>query len=280
MSRSDSKIDLAKYKPSIEDARRIASEDAAEDRMRKALDNPALDAALEELHSPPAPGEPDASPWAKGSPRAGAIDKAALPSSGAPAPPVTAAIKAAGHVQRTGAWTPARKTLAAIALAFLPAMVVFVLFVKPPQGTTAAPSASASPPASAPKASASTPEAASPSASVAPSAEPIATAVPSAATVGATVQPAPAPTTLAPRKPKSRGALDDPYDAAAPGPAETAQPQPTAAPSAPPAPPSTAPTVTPAAPQVTAVVPKAPPTPSSAHPPPPATSGPILGGSE
>ena len=241
MSRSDSKIDLAKYKPSIEDARRIASEDAAEDRMRKALDNPALDAALEELHSPPAPGEPEASPWAKASPHAGAIDRAALPSSGAPAPPVTAAIKAGGRARRAGAWSPGRKALAAIALAFLPAMVVFVLFVKPPQGTTGAPGASASPRVSAPTASASTPEAASPSASIAPSAEPMMTAVPSAVpAASSTVLPAQGPTTTAPRKPKPRGALDDPYDAAAaPGPAKTAEPvSPPAVTSAPPPPPS------------------------------------------
>ncbi|MEO5728778.1 MAG: hypothetical protein ABI134_10885 [Byssovorax sp.] len=42
------KIDLAKYAPSLEAMREVLDEKAAQERMRKALDNPALDAALVE----------------------------------------------------------------------------------------------------------------------------------------------------------------------------------------------------------------------------------------
>lgn len=145
MSRSESDTDLAKYMPSIEAMREQADEAAAQERMRKALDNPALDAAIEELRGEavtlpmPAP-EPTlrapapSSPWGDHSAEAGAIDKSMLPSANAPAaPPVTTPVDVDAPPSIAKPWSTTRKGLAAIALAFLPAVLVFMLFVKPPQ---------------------------------------------------------------------------------------------------------------------------------------------------
>lgn len=145
MSRSESDTDLAKYMPSIEAMREQADEAAAQERMRKALDNPELDAAIEELRGEaptlpmPAP-EPTrrapmpASPWSDRSAEAGAIDKSMLPSANAPAaPPVTTPVDVDAPPSIEKPWSTTRKGLAAIAFAFLPAVLVFMLFVKPTQ---------------------------------------------------------------------------------------------------------------------------------------------------
>ena len=143
MSRSDSKIDLAKYAPSLEAMREVLDEKAAQERMRKALDNPALDAALVEYRGDavtvptgvPVARTVQPSPWGGGAAgAAGVVDKGLLPSAHAP---VTTGVGAAGAAEEKprAAWSTTNKALAAIGLAFLPAMLVFLLFVKPaPQG--------------------------------------------------------------------------------------------------------------------------------------------------
>ena len=146
MSRSDSKIDLAKYAPSLEAMREVLDEKAAQERMRKALDNPALDAALVEYRGDavtvptgvPVARTVQPSPWGAGATgaagAAGVVDKGLLPSAHAP---VTTGVGAAGAAEEKprAAWSTTNKALAAIGLAFLPAMLVFLLFVKPaPQG--------------------------------------------------------------------------------------------------------------------------------------------------
>jgi hypothetical protein len=255
--RTDSKIDLDKYRPSPDTVRRVSDEAAAQQRLRQALDNPALDAALAELQGgAPAPGAPEvpvaqaadaapvlgpreASPWASG-PGAGSVDAAALPSAMAPAaPPVTARLIAGGQTPPRARWTPARSALAAIALAFLPAMIVFLLFVRPPQppgaprdapalasvavGTATMPAPPVEPGASSRAASAG----ATSSASAEPAASPSATGLSSG---------------TAPPRPRPRGTVDDPYDAAPP-----AAPSPATAPPAEPRPPPPA-SATPTAP--------------------------------
>lgn len=158
MSRSESDTDLAKYMPSIEAMREQADEQAAQERMRKALDNPALDAAIEELRGEavtlpmPAP-EPthrapaSSSPWGVRSAEVGAIDKAMLPSANAPAaPPVTTPVDTDEPQPPVNGWSRTNKGLAAIALAFLPAMLVFMLFVKPTQqGAPGVPTSASAP---------------------------------------------------------------------------------------------------------------------------------------
>lgn len=158
MSRSDSQIDLAKYAPSLETRREILDEQAAQERLRKALDNPELDAALEEYRSesetlpnpPPAPAPlapamPSA--WGARSADVATIDKALLPSANAPvAPPVTTPVEVDEPRRPARPWSMTQKGLAAIAFAFLPAMLVFMLFVKPTQqGTPYAPTSASVP---------------------------------------------------------------------------------------------------------------------------------------
>jgi hypothetical protein len=250
--RSDSKIDLDKYRPSPDTVRRVSDEAAAQERLRQALDNPGLDEALAELQGAapapeapaaqavdavPAPAMGEPSPWAQGSGAAG-LDAAALPSAMAPAvPPVTARIKASGRTPPRRRWTPVRTALAAIALAFLPAMIVFLLFVKPPQPPGA--------PRDAP------PVATSIAAATATgrSAEPVTSARPASpgATSSASAEPAAPPSATglpsatAPPRMRPRGTVDDPYDAAPPATAPGATSVPTAQPRPPP-PGSAAPT--------------------------------------
>ncbi len=248
MSRSDSKIDLAKYMPSPEVRREIWDEEAAQERMRKAFDNPALDAALEEYrsesetvpNSPPAPPPPAPpslpSPWIESAPGDdGAIDKALLPSASAPAaPPVTTPVEVDEPRRPAQPWSTTRKGLAAIAFAFLPAMLVFMLFVKPtPVGTQYVPATASVP--------------APPVASVAVSAAPVVSAaVPTPAPVpsvepsaeidaGSSVGPAVAPSAARPSGVKPPPPPGVPRVLPAPEPLATVTPAVTA--SAPPPPP-------------------------------------------
>jgi hypothetical protein len=249
MSRSDSKIDLDAYKPSLEDARRIADEQAAQERLKKALDNPALDRALAEVRAtagatPARVSKP--SPWAHGAtPGAETVDKAALPSANAPAaPPVTAPVQTKpANARRPRTWSASSKALAAIALAFVPAMIVFLLFVKPqtpstPQHPAPATSAAASSQTMSVPPRATTGPSALPDASTTPATSAAPTSAPSGAPVPAPGAPAGAQPRLKPRAP-----IDDPYDAApaTPSPPKSAEP---VAPPAPPPPTPPAPTST------------------------------------
>lgn len=239
--RSDADIDLEKYKPSIEASLQLCDEEAAEERLRKAFENPELRAllaaegrAVEFTPVPPAP----APPRARTTDPMPAQKEAAPPKEAAPAPgkKERSPKREPGVVQAMPAppvqvWTPTHKALAAILLAFLPAMVVIVLFVRPQQpwmqtaAMTTGSAALVPPPASVAPAVSSAPVAA---ASPSPSATPAPTMQPSA-------QPSTSPAAV---KPRPRTMLEDPYDAAPPPPVVTAEPAPTAAPKASEAPPS------------------------------------------
>jgi hypothetical protein len=222
MTRSDSKIDLATYKPSVEDARRLADEEAAQERLKRALDNPALDAALAEVRA--APGKvrgrvSKPSPWAKGAtPGSEKIDKAALPSATAPtAPPENVPVNAEGR--RSWSWTWWSKALAAIGLALLPALIVFVLLVKPqpPDGRR---DAGATTSAATPMPTMSAPFAAAPPASAGPSAqEEAGSAAPTTSAAPSAAAPAPERPHGVPKRPTGS---DDPYRDAAVAPVPTA----------------------------------------------------------
>jgi hypothetical protein len=246
--RSDADIDLEKYKPSIEASLQLCDENAAEERLRKAFENPELRAllaaegrAVEFTPVPPAPAPPrarttdpiSAQPQVPPAP----MKEAAPPKVAAPAPgkKERPPKREPGVVQAVPAlpvqvWTPTHKALAAILLAFLPAMVVIVLFVRPHQpgmqnaAMATGIAAPAPPPASAATVAPSAPAAA-------PSPLPSVTSAP---TTQPSAQPSTSPSVV---KPRPRTTLEDPYDAAPPPPVVTAEPAPTAAPSASEAPP-------------------------------------------
>jgi hypothetical protein len=131
---SDSDAELEKYMPSVEAMRQMCDHDAAEERIRKALDNPELRALLaEEGRSvdftplPPAPTAPRApaakasqaapalpppssaparastpSPWAKEAPSTRGVDVAALPSTSGPAAAPTGRVPKKGPKPERG----------------------------------------------------------------------------------------------------------------------------------------------------------------------------------
>jgi hypothetical protein len=200
---SDSRIDLAKYMPSIEASLAVADEAAAEERVRRALADPALEVLKVEPTAQRPPSNP--SPWASAPQAPIEIDKTALPSAAAPTNGGTL------PAPRGRKWTQGRTFALAIAAAFLPAMIVLLLFVKPAQPTAAVASAAASMPvtgpvttvAAAPPLTSSATNAADPvptQSPRAPAANPARSAKPSA-----TVPPSPAPsaTPSAPAAPAS-----------------------------------------------------------------------------
>jgi hypothetical protein len=245
MSRT-SDIDLDKYKMSPEAARDLCDQRAADERLRRAFEDPELRAmlaaegrAVEFTPIPPAPGqlralvtspaaaeakaEPSSvagtstpSPWVQEAPRAAEIDVSALPSAAAPATePVRQSSKAAPtKAQSRGGpqlgegpapWTPARKGLAAVAGAFMPAILVLLL-LKPKTIVqyVPVPMNGASATATAGQVA---PPMASTSATVASSASAAPVAPPSAP---------PPPMSATAFRPKPRPTSDDPYDAAVP----------------------------------------------------------------
>jgi hypothetical protein len=249
--RSDSNIDLDKYQPSVEDLRRAADEEAAQARLRKALDNPALDAALLELR-----GQPVAPGAASGTPPTdppGPEDTSGPQAKAAPAaPPVTSRIKTAARGSGPRGVSVRSKVAATIALAFLPAMVVYVLFVRPqprdPTGPASSASATVTPLASAPPSvTVRAPATPAPVPSASQSAEPQPTVLPSAVPTVAPRSPSPRPpSTSSPVSPKRRAAGDDPYgEVPTPPQPKSAEPAPPPASAsvAPPPPPPTKPKI-------------------------------------
>jgi hypothetical protein len=223
--RSDSNIDLDKYQPSLDDLQRAADEDAAQARLRKALDNPALDAALLELRGEPVtpPTEASTSPAAPHVPE----DKPSLRTKGAPAaPPVTSRIVPARRGARPKDLSLWSKVLGSIVLAFVPAMIMYVLFVRPHPSDPARPAASASstvaPRASAPTSSAVAP---APASATGFSPAPEITAPPSAAS---SVAPSPVP-----RPPSTTALPNHRHPPNEPSAAATGMPAPTVTASAP-----------------------------------------------
>jgi len=238
MSRSDSKIDFDKYKPSVEDARRIADEEAAQGRLDRARDNPALDAALE--HARGAGPKVRArvskpSPWGKGAtPGAERIDPAALPSATAPAVVPERARTDTKKGQRWWQRILWSHLLVAVVLALFPVGLVIVLFVRPQQlGARDGAGGRAS--VASPMATMSGASVAVPLASTGPSAHAVESAMPA---MSATPRPRPSAAAPAPVQPTRS---DDPRgDAgAAPLPRPTVV-EPVPAPTADPHPPSPA----------------------------------------
>jgi hypothetical protein len=254
MSRSDSDIDLDAYTPSLEDRRETADEQAAQERLRKALDNPALDEALADVRRARVGARVSKpSPWANGAASVvEPIDKAALPSASAPGAPAEGAATKENEPRRRP-WPLWLKVLCALALLASPALAIYVLFVKPlPSGghaTGATTSAVATPPtfstsAVAPPPAASSAPSAETTASASPATAPPTTA-PSGAASAATSAAVPAPER--PHGPtKHPSGSVDPYEDAA----VALHPPPTAPPNTaePVAPPSQVQTADPVAP--------------------------------
>ena len=271
MSKRDRKSedDIRKLLPDVATILRHADPAYSEKMLQEAMDNPELDAALEDrkrgLDALDREAQASAdtategtvrvsapSPWAHEN-AGGGIDKSALPSAAAPkvevpaaAPPVTAPIRSAAMAERGGDGRRAlpRWILPAIAaIALSPFMMWAVVSSLPPRhpqnpGSSAQATASAAP---APSAAPSADRSADPTPSAAPTTSAVAPpAVPGTQTVDAPL-PAPQKTGVSiPHKARS----GDPYDAAAPSAAKTAAP-------------------------IVTVTPKAP----EAAPPPPASSG-------
>jgi hypothetical protein len=226
MAARDSDDDIRKYLPDLSTILREADPARAKEKLAKAQDNPELDAALAHAQRP-SERPSEGSPWAA---EPAGIAAAVLPSS-LVAPPVVTEPEAP---RRRRAPFPAwAKAIVAVIAVVGPVTLLWALLVRPGRGENVEPArAGASGGSSAP----TTPTmsaTASPILPVSPPA-PVLTAD---ADAGASLAP-PAPSGAATTKPKAHpGTREDPYDAAPPRPAKTAEavapPPPTIEPPAP-----------------------------------------------
>ena len=227
MAARDSDDDIRKYLPDTSAILREAAPARAKAKLAKAQDNPELDAALAQVQ-PARPSErpSEASPWAA---EPIGIAATALPSSLA-APLVVK--EAAAPRRKRAPFSPWAKAIAAVIAAVGPATLLWALLVRPNGHEHVDPArAGASVPPVPTMSATSVMSATAPPIPPAP-----APSVTAEVDAGANA-PLTAPSGAAPVKPKAHpGTRDDPYDAAPPNPAKTADvvaPRPTVEPPAP-----------------------------------------------